>query len=252
MISISYNYCSNDIEFLDQALNEAVKVSNDIHITYVDHFFDGRIEDQSLLVETRKIIGNRAFLHELQFDPNYATQRQGGELGFRFWHNLCRINNTIHSKHSHVLYLDADEVLSGDDMRNWVASLDLSKVSSCVFLVYFYFRSKKFRAKTWELGPVLSNRNLLSQQDLMSDHERWTLVKPPYMRDVVSLEGRPMIHHFSWAKGSSDQECKAYLLRKVSSWSHAKDRDWTQLIEEEFSRSFNGKDFVHGYEYEVI
>jgi hypothetical protein len=42
------------------------------------------------------------------------------------------------------------------------------------------------------------------------------------------------------------------MLLKVKNWGHNNDRDWQSLIEEEFSREFNGKDFVHGYTYTVV
>jgi hypothetical protein len=42
------------------------------------------------------------------------------------------------------------------------------------------------------------------------------------------------------------------MLRKVKNWSHKNDRNWDDLIEEEFSRDFNGKDFVHNYSYEIV
>ena len=32
----------------------------------------------------------------------------------------------------------------------------------------------------------------------------------------------------------------------------ADEKDWNSLIEEEFSRDFNGTDFVHGYDYEIL
>jgi hypothetical protein len=40
------------------------------------------------------------------------------------------------------------------------------------------------------------------------------------------------------------------MLKKVSTWAHKTDKNWNALIEEEFSREFNGTDFVHNYKYE--
>jgi hypothetical protein len=40
------------------------------------------------------------------------------------------------------------------------------------------------------------------------------------------------------------------MLKKVSTWAHKTDKNWNELIEEEFSRDFNGTDFVHNYKYE--
>jgi hypothetical protein len=252
MISISYNYSSLDFEFLEAAVSQAALFTDDIHFTHVNRFFNGAPEDQELLAKSRQVLQGRASFHELQYDPTFRESRVGGHLGFRFWHNLCRINNTINAKYPFVLFLDGDEVLDGAAMKNWLASIELGSRAAYVLNVYFYFRSQKFQATTWEEGPVMADKRLLKQEDLMSDHERWGLVKAPFERNVRSTAGVPMIHHYSWAKGSGDEECKASLLQKVSSWGHAGDRDWKALIEEEFSRPFSGKDFVHGYSYNIL
>ena len=43
------------------------------------------------------------------------------------------------------------------------------------------------------------------------------------------------------------------MLNKVSNWGHAGDRvDWKALVEEEYSRPFNGKDFLHNYQYQIV
>ena len=42
------------------------------------------------------------------------------------------------------------------------------------------------------------------------------------------------------------------MLQKVSSWGHHADKNWTELIEKEFEREFNGYDFVHGYRFESV
>ena len=52
-----------------------------------------------------------------------------------------------------------------------------------------------------------------------------------------------MFHHYSWVR------TKEQLLRKVASWGHNWERNWTEEVEKEFSRPFNGVDFVHGYEF---
>jgi hypothetical protein len=54
------------------------------------------------------------------------------------------------------------------------------------------------------------------------------------------------MHHYSWVR------TKEEMLRKVKAWGHTNDKDWNTLIEEEFSREFNGKDFVHGYNFEIL
>ena len=45
MISISYNFSSNDFEFIEQCIREAKLISNDIHFSCVSKFFDGEEKD---------------------------------------------------------------------------------------------------------------------------------------------------------------------------------------------------------------
>ena len=61
-----------------------------------------------------------------------------------------------------------------------------------------------------------------------------------------SKEGTPFVHHYSWVR------TKEEMLKKVENWGHKHDKNWTSLIEEEFSRPFNGTDFVHGYSYNIV
>ena len=40
------------------------------------------------------------------------------------------------------------------------------------------------------------------------------------------------------------------MLNEVKNWGHYNDRqNWVECIEEDFTHPFNGKDFVHNYEY---
>jgi len=56
-----------------------------------------------------------------------------------------------------------------------------------------------------------------------------------------------MIHHYSWVR------TKEEMLKKVSNWGHARDKgDWKELVEMEYSRPFNGQDFLHNYQYIIV
>ena len=48
------------------------------------------------------------------------------------------------------------------------------------------------------------------------------------------------------------QDTRDEMLKKISTWGHNKDRNWVELVEEEFSREFNGTDFIHGYTYKIL
>jgi hypothetical protein len=63
---------------------------------------------------------------------------------------------------------------------------------------------------------------------------------------VMGLDHLPLFHHFSWVR--TEQE----MLKKVKSWGHKKDRNWEQLVINEFSKPFQGTDFVHGYSFREV
>lgn len=72
-----------------------------------------------------------------------------------------------------------------------------------------------------------------------------TLINGDYI-PILSEEGNPIVHHFSWVRNKED------MLKKVKNWGHNSDKNWINLVEKEFSRPFNGTDFVHGYEYNIV
>jgi hypothetical protein len=249
MITISYNYSSNDFEFLEEALNQASKVTDDIQISYVSKFFDGKDEDLNLIEKSKYISEGKASFNEIQFDPHIAQINNNQKMTFKYWHNLTRFNNFSKAKYDYILFLDGDEIVNGGSLKDFLSNINIRDYNSYIFNVYWYFRSKKLQATTWEEGPVMVNKNSLNYNDFMSVHERWNLLKGASARDVKSLDNKPLIHHYSWAKGSTEEECKQKLLKKVESWGHSGEADWNSIIEEEFSRPFNGKDFMHNYSF---
>jgi hypothetical protein len=78
-----------------------------------------------------------------------------------------------------------------------------------------------------------------------AERGNFTNITNNYVRNQM-WNGEPIMHHFSWVR------TKEEMLRKVKSWGHTNDRDWNPMIEEEFSREFNGKDFVHNYSYKIL
>lgn len=253
MISISYNFSSNDFEFIEQCIREAKLISNDIHFSCVSKFFDGEEENKELINKAINICNsNGVSFTILEYDETLKNKITNKSSFFRYWHNITRLANTEKCINDYVLYLDGDEILDGERFSKWLESINLTDNNSYVFDAFWYFRNKKYQAKTWEPAGLLVNKKTLSTEDLMNSGERWGMIKHPYARQVRSIDGLPMVHHYSWAKGNSEKECQEMLLKKVKSWGHTSDRDWESLIKEEFSREFNGKDFVHGYSYNTL
>lgn len=252
MISISYNYSTNDFEFLEKNINEAKKVSDDIHITYVDKFFDGSDENSELISQTHKICKGKAKLAEIQYNKDLICNYFNISDFYRYYHNYTRLVNYRKSKYKYILFLDGDETLDGSLFKQWTEMFDINKYNSYNMDCYWYFRSKRYQATTFEGNPVLVNKESITEQMLMNRNERLGLLSYPSFTNTKNIENIPMIHHYSWAKGDNDQECKERLLKKTKAWGHSTENNWEKLIEEEFSRPFNGTDFIHGYQYNII
>ena len=251
MISICYNYSTNDFCFLNKLLEESNKITDDIHITYVDKFLDGSPENSDLLNETYNLTRGKAKLAEINYDNNLQYSI-GLNNVFRYYHNFTRLINFRKTKYDYVLFLDSDEIIDSDRFIKWLNSINLNDYNCYVLSCFWYFRNIKYQSKTHENAGWLVNKKRIDENIIMDYRERSAMEINPLAYSVKSLDDIPMIHHYSWAKGNSDEECKNLLLRKVSSWGHSGDRNWKALIEEEFNRPFMGIDFVHGYEYNIL
>lgn len=252
MISISYNYSTNDFEFLEENLKQARVVTDDIHLTYVDKFFDGSNENSELITKTHELCKGKVRLAEISYNDTIKSHYSNKGDIYRYYHNYTRFVNFQKSKYDYILFLDGDETLDGQLFKQWLESFDLTKYSSYNMDCYWYFRSKKYQATTFEGNPVLIKKDTISENIIMNRYERLGLLTQPSISKVKFEDKIPMIHHFSWAKGNSDEECKEKLLLKVRAWSHTTDRNWEKLIEDEFNRPFNGTDFIHGYQYNIL
>lgn len=132
---------------------------------------------------------------------------------------------------------------------DWLEHFNYFPYTAMRLANYWYFRSAFYRATTWEDTPLFLRKNRKNLQMLMHPQERagaYHSAPSPKKRMVLSLKKKPMVHHFSWVR------TKEQMLKKVSNWGHHQERNWTPLVEREFSSCFQGTDFVHGYSFETV
>jgi hypothetical protein len=230
-------FCSYDKEYINRAIAGVRTVSNNIFVIYSDRLFNGELEDQSVISKVKSDNPDCKF-YELKFDNNKSIKKH---------HNLQRYIGYVMSKSDYLLMVDSDEVFESDKLKQWIENkTEFADVTS--FANYWYFRSEKYQATTFEDSPVLVKRDKITNAMLEHELERniYKYVGLNSDLKVYGLDGNPMCHHYSWALS------KEQMLRKVDSWGHKYDRDWKSLVEEEFSREFNGTDFVHGYTYKIL
>jgi len=148
-----------------------------------------------------------------------------------------------------ILFLDADEVLDGTRFEQWLAVYPLSKMNVIKLANYYYFREVFYQAETYEDSAVLARKNLLTEpmiMDFLDRDKSFRDIPEPKARMVLGTDNQPLVHHYSWVRNEEE------MIKKVSTWGHSHERDWVQLVKDEFANGFTGVDFVHGYKYKTV
>ena len=247
MISTVLQYNSNDLKFLKINLLQCDKFSDEIVVTICDHFYNGEKENDDLLSKSIDIINSFDKCKILNIRWEGATEIP------TYYNNLSRKTGLDSAKNDWVLFLDSDEIVD-DNFKEWFQH------NSCKDLCFnftcnWYFREPFYKATQTESAGVLIQKKDCKDWDLNSPLELKQFYQKLWdeqrllhgdLTPILGLDGNVLLHHYSWVKNKKE------MLRKVKNWSHKNDRNWEDLIEEEFSRDFNGKDFVHNYSYEIV
>jgi len=251
-ISTIINYCSNDYCFIGKCIDQALKISPKVTVSYCDHFFDGTPEQDAIIKKTRMENEFKGVLFiEFAFNPKLNAPA-------KYWANAARYAGWKYGRSGSdwILFLDADEFIESERFNQW---FEASHKDADAFLLgqFWYFREPIFQARTFEQNSLLIRNRILDKAALLQDtvtsnnkrlserHSTW--VRAPRHRHMqLGLDGNPMIHNYSWVK------TKQQMIKKTSSWSHHTEADWHKKIEMEFSRPFNGTDFVHEYQYNIV
>jgi len=254
-IAAVISFCTHDYRFLRKCLEEVAAFSDQIVVTCCDHFFNGDPEDYALLEAAYRAFPTVVFL-EFAFNPkerygDFCTLEPAAVDQGHHWHSVGRfisyyfINESI----THFFFFDVDEIAEGKRFSSWLLQNDLEPYSALRFATHLYFREARYRAAAVPDSPLLVNRAHLQPEMLLDLDERmglfWALPGDKKL-NVRDEEGNPFIHHYSFVRPKEE------MLQKVKRWGHHWERDWNKLIEEEFSRDFNGCDFVFGHSYTAV
>jgi hypothetical protein len=238
MIDTVISYCTNDFRFIKSNIQECKKFSNKIIIPIADHLLDGTPEDENLLKETLKLSDDRVIFYNFEWKPINSS---------RYWHNVDRFLGHSAASADYVLHIDADEIFDGDLMKLYIENQDYKNYDVVSFESYWYFRDPIYRATSTEQAGVLYKKDLYTLDNGFTEAERWwfrsTNLK---ILEHCTYQNKVMMNHYSWVR-TEDR-----MINKVKSWGHNKDKNWIDLVKSEFSHPFNGTDFVHGYQYEIV
>lgn len=255
MLATVISFCTNDYRFLKYCIEGIASVSSQIIIPVCDHFFDGKLENLSLLEEIYKEYPHIQFI-EFAYDSEqlygtFVKLPPFSPAWGNHWHNTGRLiaYYFLNPEINDVLFCDVDEVFEKSKLELWLKKTDLEPFEAVRFSTYWYFREACFQATTYPDGPLLVKKRSLTPELLLDEDERMGMflrLQGQKERLVLGIDGKPMAHHFSWVK------TKEEMVQKTGSWSHHWERKWKDLIDEEFSRDFNGTDFVRKYKYQKI
>jgi hypothetical protein len=242
-IATVINFCTIDYKFIRHCINGVLPFSEVVVVPYADRLFDNTCENRKLIATARDE-NPGAIFKEFKYHHS-ITEKIGGH----FWHNFARWVGIaiLPSDIDFVLFLDSDEIVESERFIEFVHHTNFAPYNYLYFANYWYFRKPIYRARNIEVSPVMVKKSVISKDIVFLSDERGNFAKlPDGLRGVLSMDKQPMIHHYSWVR--SKQE----MCSKVQSWAHKSDRDWVSLVEKEFNHDFNGTDFVHGYQYDVV
>lgn len=234
------NYCTNDQRFINLCIDSVRNISCEITVTYTDCFYDGTPENINLIDKTIVSNPDVNFI-KISYESNKRREHE--------WCSYSRIvgYNSAKKETDYVLFLDSDEIIESKTCSEFINSDQFIFGHDYKLEGYFYFRDVKYQALQLEdAAPLLYTKNLNINNVMLADRTSLFLNTPNIKHRHVTYDGQVLMHHYSWAR--SKQE----MLKKVKSWGHKHDRNWSELIENEFSHDFNGTDFINGYKYKIL
>ena len=250
-ITAVISFCSNDFRFLKPCVDGIAPFCEQILITFCDHFFDGSQENYALLEEAFRRFPKCTFLG-FHFDPKESYRAFSPIFpehpDWRHeWHNTGRALSWFYSDSEYLFFIDCDEIVDKDRFAPWLKHADLQNYVTHRFAAFFYFREAKFVATTYREFSLMVKKDTLEPDFLWDEDERMGLLSRlpgSKKRNVLGLNGQPMIRHYSGVRTREE------FLKKCTTWGHHWERNWSDLIEEEYSREFSGVDFIRHYRYQ--
>jgi hypothetical protein len=246
------SYCTNDFRFIDRCIVEARKFSSEILVVACDHFFDGTSENRVLLEHTYSRHPDCQFiefsyLSDRLYSPYHAISPESDQWAI-FWAATTRYIgfHYLSSDIDTVLFLDSDEIVEGESFQKWFESGAFRGYAACRLASYLYAVRSDLQAKKVVNLPLLVRKKSFTPLTLINELERIGAYRShpgPKRERIVGIEGKPMVHHYSWVR--TKEEC----YQKTKTWGHRHDANWSKLIEEAFSGK---RDRIFDSEHEFV
>lgn len=247
---------TDDLRFLQSGLKEIVPIFKYIVVAMGSKLWNGteeNIEKMKVFIDeiNKKYNNIQCIVYKIPEDKdNNMIKYVSSEM---YWEGHARYISLTDSIKSceYVVFLDSDEIIDGQKFKEWLDTGLYKKYEALKLQNYWYWREPIYRAKNYfEDSVVMMKNGSYDPRHLFSNmgrHGVFASCIGSRRRDVTSIDDEPMIHHYSWVRNHYE------MLRKVQSWGHRNDRlDWIAMVDEEFSRNFNGTDFLKHLEYDIV
>lgn len=242
MIEAIILYSTNDNRFIYKCLDNLIKCKIKCHVIMYTHMWNGTTEDEALRREIRDRYAteDQVELHLLEWFPGQTAW---------YWEGLGRHLGTRHvdQQTEYLLYIDADEIVEPEGFLKWIKTKEFLKYDAIKIANYWYWREPVYRSTTLEDSVVLVRREIACDLDFVPGGRDNYFSAGGHSTLRFAGKEYPFIHHYSWVRTRKE------MLKKVQNWGHNSDRtDWELKVNKEFENPFNGKDFLHNYEYETV
>ena len=234
-------YATNDYRFFKPCVKNLLDCGFNVHVVAYTHMWNGSPENLVLLDSSHEMF---------QTDAKYKKYTIPWESGKTpwYWEGYGRYLATqqISTNSEYTLYIDIDEIVEPKKFKDWLCLETYKQYDALKLATYWYWREPIYQAAQIEDSVVFVKSAIAKEIPLTSGGREVYVNKSSNVARYVNKES-PMVHHYSWVRTKNE------MLKKVENWGHAKDKsDWKALVEEEFSREFTGRDFLHGYSYNTV
>jgi hypothetical protein len=236
-------------------IEEARVFSSQVIVVVADHFFNGEPENRLLLDLAYRKHPDCLFVEFTYSEKEpyglYCPVLPSDADWAHYWHSTSRYIgfHFLEEEIETVLFADADEIHDGRRLLEWLDGFEYRSYDAFRLAGYMYFRSARYRALSWLPISLLVRKESIAPEILLDLWERQGIFEGlagKKMKQAVGLDGKPLVHHFSWVRTREE------MLFKTRSWGHRHDENWSELIEKEFSLPFRGVDSFYGLHYEEV
>lgn len=241
---------TDDIQFLYKLVDQALLFSSQVVLSFGSHFYNNESENETLIRELKDFYFRNEKVSVIRYNipEDYIPNTSVSDNNYWHCHGRWKAIQNLKETIEYVLLLDADEIPEGQECLNWLNTREYLDYDCMKLANYWYFRQAIFRAKNVIEDSIVFMKKCHADNIhlTMQTGERtstYDLCGGNKKRNIV-YNGKPFFHHYSWVRTHKQ------MLRKVQSWGHKGDKDYTSLVNEEFSHDFNGSDKIIGRTYE--